>query len=137
MFKSPSKELKGFIDTLNTNGLFSNVTDYLSNKKIYRGYFNNENNTVCLDRDLLFPESYKYYSIRSMMKDSDSEFKYYTGVASIDGDVSNNYYIDMDEDIDNGVPVSRPGKGTLKNTMNDKDSYVVEFLIQIVYWYRR
>lgn len=64
VFSSAARKIIEKLNVLNTNKTLNSLIEYNLTKNVYRGYFNLSSKDVILDPDLLFPESYKYYSIK-------------------------------------------------------------------------
>ena len=125
---SKTKQLEDRLDALDQAGLFKNAMAHIQGLQIYRMIADNVRHTIRLDGDLIFPNSYRYYSIRAIEPDLKTGAEiYYTGY-NVDG--VSPVLIDMLE-IENpngdGSLVRIAEEGHLQLNMIDGEPYVVTF----------
>jgi len=129
---SRTAELQRKFDELEASGVFTSAAAFVSNRKIYRFYYDEDNGVVRIDPDLRFDSLYRYYAIRSVNQNENGSYTYITGVAgttSESGDISS-ALVDMtlkDSDSGDGTIVSIPEVGGLVAEVIDGNSYMVEF----------
>lgn len=125
-FYSASKAVDDRLNELDRDSLFTNVADYRLHKTIYRGYYDPNRKEVSLDPELVFPNTYTHWAIRSMTTNLKGEFDYYTQLNNTDGSFKT-HMIDMSTTENNkGEKKSKPKMGKLKQSpiMSDGE-YVV------------
>lgn len=130
---NPISDLRTIIQNLDTSGVFDNAEAFITNRKIYRMFYDQLRNTVRLDPELRFDTLYRYYAVRQIQPDEFGGFIYLTGVTELDefnNPVIVSNLVDMNtvaSDSGDGSFVSEPQTGGLIGTMTDGNSYIVEF----------
>lgn len=131
---SRTAEIQKKLDELEASGVFASSAAFVSNRKIYRFYYDEDNGVVRIDPDLAFDSLYRYYAIRSIETAEDGSFEYITGVAGTTGEsgedkiVSSLVNMDLeDAESGDGTQVSVPQVGGLVGQVTDGNSYMVEF----------
>lgn len=129
---SRTAEIQKKLDELEASGVFASSAAFVSNRKIYRFYYDEDNGVVRIDPDLRFDSLYRYYAIRSIETSEDGSFEYITGVTGTtaeSGDITSSL-VNMDlEDSESGdgTQVSVPQVGGLIGKVTAGNSYMVEF----------
>ena len=131
---SRTAEIQKKLDELEASGVFTSAAAFVSNRKIYRFYYDEDNGVVRIDPDLVFDSLYRYYAIRSIETAEDGSFEYITGVTGTTSEsggsniVSSLVNMDLeDSESGDGTQVSVPQVGGLVGKVTDGNSYMVEF----------
>lgn len=129
---SRTAEIQRKLDELEASGVFTSAAAFVSNRKIYRFYYDESNGVVRIDPDLTFDSLYRYYAIRTIETSSDGSYTYITGVkgnTSEAGDVTSSLVnMDLqDAESSDGKQVSVPQVGGLVGEVINGNSYMVEF----------
>lgn len=131
---SRTAQIQKRLDELEAAGVFTSAAAFVSNRKINRFYYDEDNGVVRLDPDLSYDPICRYYAIRSISAKDDGTYDYITMVPGNDevtGDVRA-ALVNMtltDSETGDGSQISVPEVGALSSdvVMTDGYSYMVEF----------
>lgn len=133
VWRSGVKEMYDVFMNLKELGVLDAATAFGINGKIYHLFFDATKKWVGLNPQLVFDTVYRYYAIRSMTKNDDGGYDYFTATYAKNQNNTLtllNNFVDMDR-IDSpsgdGTKVSKPRQAKLNGNMVNGGKYVVEF----------
>lgn len=133
VWRSGVKEMYDVFMNLKELGVLDAATAFGINGKIYHLFFDDTKKWVGLNPQLVFDTIYRYYAIRSMVKNDDGGYDYFTATYAKNQDNTLsllNNFVDMDR-IDSpsgdGTKVSKARQAKLNGSMVNGSKYVVEF----------
>ena len=129
---SRTAQIQKKLEELEASGVFTSAAAFVSNRKIYRFYYDEDNGVVRIDPDLNFDSLYKYYAIRSINQNENGSYTYITGVAgtTTESEDVGSALVNMkitDSESGDGTQVAIPEVGGLVGEVTDGNSYMVEF----------
>lgn len=127
-FVSKSKELSDRLDQLDSAGLFENIYSVVENQTIRKFVVDNVKKIVQFPKDVVYPKEYRYYRIRDLGIDEDTDtINYLTEI--VNGDTSINL-VDMRQETNPNTNIIYcvPENGKIKETIQGNKTYLVEFL---------
>lgn len=133
VWRSGVKEMYDVFMNLKELGVLDAATAFGINGKIYHLFFDATKKWVGLNPQLVFDTIYRYYAIRSMVRNDDGGYDYFTATYGKNQDNTLtllNNFVDMDRvpsPSGDGTTISKPRQAKLNGDMVNGGKYVVEF----------
>ena len=133
VWRSGVKEMYDVFMNLKELGVLDAASAFGINGKIYHLFFDATKKWVGLNPQLVFDTVYRYYAIRSMTKNENGGYDYFTATYAKNQDNTLsllNNFVDMDRVTSpsgDGTTVSKPRQAKLNGNMVNGGKYVVEF----------
>ena len=133
VWRSGVKEMYDVFMNLKELGVLDAATAFGINGKIYHLFFDATKKWVGLNPQLVFDTVYRYYAIRSMTKNDEGGYDYFTATYAKNQDNTLtllNNFVDMDRVTSpsgDGTTISKPRQAKLNGNMVNGGKYVVEF----------